>query len=88
MDAGVGYGLALYGGRFTGTPHRRLVAMRDPARGGETVIGLLVERNGRRTLRALDERIPERTVESGTKPTSGASWCSRAAIETGSILGG
>ena len=36
----------------------RLVAVRDPARGGETVVRLLVERDGRRTLRALDERCP------------------------------
>ena len=35
---GSGYGLALFGGRFTGTPHRRLVAVRDPGRGGESVV--------------------------------------------------
>ena len=40
-----------------------LVAVRNPARGGETVVRLLVERDGRRTLRALDERCPERTVD-------------------------
>ena len=41
--------------------------MRDPARGGETVVRLLVERDGRRTLRALDERCPERTVDAGNE---------------------
>jgi len=40
----------------------RFVAVRDPGRGGETVVRLLVERDGRRYLRALDERCPERTV--------------------------
>ena len=39
------------------------VAVRDPGRGGETVVRLLVERDGRRTLRALDERYPERIVD-------------------------
>ena len=43
------------------------VAVRDPGRGGETVIRLLVERDGRRTLRALDERCPERTVDAGNE---------------------
>ena len=37
--------------------------MRDPGRGGETVVRLLVERDGRRILRALDERCPERIVD-------------------------
>jgi len=41
----------------------RLVAVRDPARGGETVVRLLVERDGRRTLRALDRRFPERAID-------------------------
>ena len=41
----------------------RLVAVRDPGRGGETVVRRLVERDGRRTLRALDGRCPERTVD-------------------------
>jgi len=45
----------------------RLVAVRDPARGGETVVRLLVERDGRRTLRALDGRFPERTVDAGNE---------------------
>ena len=40
----------------------RLIAVRDPARGGEIVVRLLVERDGRRTLCALDERCPERTA--------------------------
>ena len=35
---------------------RRFVAVRDPARGGETVVRQLVERDGRRILRAFDER--------------------------------
>ena len=43
------------------------VAVRDPARGGETVVRLLVERDGRRTLHALDERVPERTVDAGNE---------------------
>ena len=45
----------------------RLVAVRDPGRGGETVVRLLVERDGRRTLRALDGRCPERTVDAGNE---------------------
>ena len=45
----------------------RLVAVRDPARGGETVVRRLVERDGRRTLRALDPRCPERTVDAGNE---------------------
>ena len=43
------------------------VAVRDPGRGGETVVRLLVDRDGRRILRALDERIPERTVDAGNE---------------------
>ena len=45
----------------------RFVAVRDSARGGETVVRLLVECDGRRTLRALDERCPERTVDAGNE---------------------
>ena len=45
----------------------RLVAVRDPGRGGETVVRLLVERDGLRTLRALDERCPERIVDAGNE---------------------
>ena len=41
----------------------RLVAVRDPGRGVETVVRLLIDRDGRRVLRALDERCPERTVD-------------------------
>ena len=37
----------------------------DPRRGGETVVRLLIERDERRLLRALDERGPERTVDAG-----------------------
>ena len=44
-----------------------LVAVRDPGRGGETVVRLLVEREGRRTLRALDARCPERTIDTGNE---------------------
>ena len=39
------------------------VAVCYPERGGETVVRLLVERRGRRILRAFDERCPERTVD-------------------------
>ena len=35
----------------------------DPGHGGETVVRLLSERDGRRLLRALDERCPERTAD-------------------------
>ena len=45
----------------------RLVAVRDPGRGGETVVRLLVARDGRRTLHALDGRCPERTVDAGNE---------------------
>ncbi len=45
----------------------RLVAVRDPARGGETVVRLLVERDGRRTLCTLDGLCPERTVDAGNE---------------------
>ena len=45
----------------------RFVAVRDPGRGGETVVRLLVDRDGRRILRALDERFPERTVDAGNE---------------------
>ena len=47
--------------------HGRLVAVRDPGRGGETVVRLLVERDGRRLRRALDERCPERNVDAGNE---------------------
>ena len=45
----------------------RFVAVRDLGRGGETVVRLLVERDGRRILRALDERCPERIVDAGNE---------------------
>ena len=45
----------------------RLVAVRDPERGGETVVRLLVERDGRRILRALDDCCPERIIDSGNE---------------------
>jgi len=44
-----------------------IVAVRDSGRGGETVVRLLVEHDGRRTLRALDARVPERTVDAGNE---------------------
>ena len=44
-----------------------LVAVRNPARGGETVVRRLVERDGHRTLRAEDERCPERTGDAGNE---------------------
>ena len=47
--------------------HGRLVTLREPGRGGETVVRLLIERDGRRLLRALDERFPERTVDAGNE---------------------
>ena len=47
--------------------HGRFVAVRDPGRGGESVVRLLVERDGRRILRAFDERCPERTVDAGNE---------------------
>ena len=43
------------------------VAVRDPGHGGETVVRILVERDGRRTLHALDDRCPERTVDAGNE---------------------
>ena len=45
----------------------RFVAVRDPGRGGETVVRRLVERDGRRFLRALDARVPERSVDAGNE---------------------
>ena len=45
----------------------RFVAVRDPGRGGQTVVRLLVERDGRRFLRALDERCPERIVDASNE---------------------
>ena len=41
--------------------------MRDPARGGETVVRRLVERDGRRTLCAEDGRCPARPVDAGNE---------------------
>ena len=45
----------------------RLVAERDPGRGGETVVRLLIERDERRILRALNDRCPGRTVDAGNE---------------------
>ena len=47
--------------------HGRLVAVRVPGRGGETVVRPLIERDGRPTLRALDDRCLERTVDAGNE---------------------
>ena len=47
--------------------HGCLVAVRDPGRGGETVVRLLIECDGRRILRALDDRCPERIVDAGNE---------------------
>jgi len=44
-----------------------LVAVRDPGRGGETVVRCFVERDGRRTLHALDTRCPERIIDAGNE---------------------
>ena len=43
------------------------VAVRDPGRGGETVVRLLIERGGRRVLRTLDGRCSEHPVETGNE---------------------
>ena len=40
-----------------------LAGVRDPWRGGETIVRLLIERDGRRSLRALDDRCPDGTVD-------------------------
>ena len=45
----------------------RLVAVRNLGRGWKTVVRLLVEREGRRILRALDERCPELPVDAGNE---------------------
>ena len=47
--------------------HGRFVAVRDPGRDGETVVWLLIERDGRRLLRAPDDRCPKRTVDAGNE---------------------
>ena len=47
--------------------HGSLATVRDLGRGGETVVRLLIERDGRRLLRALDERCPEHTVDAGNE---------------------
>ena len=49
------------------TAHGRLVAARDPGRGGETVVRFLVERDGRRLLPALAHCRPEHTVDAGNE---------------------
>ena len=40
-----------------------LVAVRDPAGGGETVVRRLVERDGRHTLHTPDARAPARLID-------------------------
>ena len=47
--------------------HGSVVAVRGPGRGGDTVVRLLIERDGRRIQRALDERCPERAVDAGNE---------------------
>ena len=47
--------------------HWSVVAVCDPGRGGDTVVRLLTKRDGRRILRALDERCPERAVDAGNE---------------------
>ena len=47
--------------------HGSVVAFRDPGRGGDTVVRLLIKRDGRRILRALVERCPERAVDAGNE---------------------
>ena len=44
-----------------------LVAVRESGCCGETVVRFLVERVGRRILRTLDERCPERTVNASNE---------------------
>ena len=44
----------------------RLDAVRDPARGGESIVRLLVERDVAGSC-ALDGRCPERTVDAGNE---------------------
>jgi len=47
--------------------HSRPGAVRDLGCDGVTVIRLLVERDGSRTLRALDRRCPERPIDAGNE---------------------
>ena len=49
------------------TADGRLVAVRDLRRGGEIVVRFHVERDGLRTLRAIDEHCPERTFDAGNE---------------------
>ena len=50
---------------------------------GETVVRLLVERNGRQIPRALDERCPERTIDAGNE-TYRRGVVSRLSLQIGS----
>ncbi len=47
---------------------RGLVAVRDPAGGGETVVRRLVEHDGRRTLHTPDARAPHRRRQRNRPP--------------------
>ena len=47
--------------------HGSFVAVRDSGRGGDSVVRLLIERDGRQILRALDDRCPERAVDAGNE---------------------
>ena len=53
---------AIASGSIPTSPGRR-----SPGRGWETVVRFLIERDGRRLLRPLDERCPERTVDVGNE---------------------
>ena len=46
--------------------HGSLIAVRDPGHGGETVVRLLIECEGRRIRRAR-HRCPERTVDANNE---------------------
>ena len=60
-------GWATTSGSTATSPRPTAAWSRCATRGGETVVRLLIERDGRRTLRALDERCPERTVDAGNE---------------------
>ena len=47
--------------------HGPRVAVRDPGRGGEIVVTLLVERDGHRLLRVLDGRCPKRAIDASNE---------------------
>ena len=61
------HGAARVRGRLRLDLSRRARGRRSPGRGGEAVVSLLIERDGRRLLRPLDKRCPERTVYAGNE---------------------